>query len=62
MRVMEPSFATDFELTGVPCFTSKSISIRVGSDGSELTAVTLPTLIPPNGTSVPGANPPAYLR
>ena len=29
---MEPSFAIDFAFTGVPCFTSKSISIRVGSE------------------------------
>ena len=62
IRLTDPSFANDFAFTGVPFLTSRSISIRVGSALSGRTAVTLPTVMPPNRTSVPGANPPAYFK
>src|SRR5271166_554455 len=62
IRLTEPSFANDFAFTGVPFLTSNWISIRVGSVGSGRTTVTLPTVMPPNRTSVPGASPPAYFK
>ena len=62
MIVTDPSFATELAFTGVPCLMSNRISIRVGSCGSGRTAVTVPTLMPPNRTSAPGSNPPAYRR
>src|SRR5208282_40855 len=59
MMLTSPSLATDFSFKGVPCLTSSRISIFVGSDVQGLTAVTLPTVIPPKSTSAPGSSPPA---
>ena len=62
MRLMVPTPAVDFWFTGVPDFTANTISIRVGSSDQGRTAVTWPTLMPPNSTAAPGASPPAYRR
>jgi hypothetical protein len=59
ITLTDPARAVEFWLIGVPVFTLKSISIWVGSLVAGRTAVTWPTLIPPNSTAAPGERPPA---
>ena len=62
IRLTLPISAMHFAFRGVPCFTSNAISILVGSARSGRTELTLPTVIPPNSTGVPGSIPDAFRR
>jgi hypothetical protein len=47
ITLTKPSLATDFSFSGVFFWTSRRISILVGSTDQGRTAVTLPTFMPP---------------